>query len=257
LKGYEWLNFDRIFTEYVNDFYRRKMLAEKDNDKCSYELNKLFLNSLSGKFGQKQNRESIKYMSNADRKQFFIDNPDGEIKNFHGKYVIVDRNNFIKNYAVQISAFITSYARLELYKLFEEIGFNNLYYCDTDSVFTSKLLKTSEKLGGLSLVDEIQEAVFLSPKMYAYLDRDYKSKVKSKGFDVKGLSFKDIKDALFENKPIKEKRTIPTSIKMANHRGYDILSCYDLEKEYIHRTNSVKRELIENEFKTKPLEINR
>ena len=256
--GFEWFDSDYIFRDYIDNYYKLKEDAELKNDKCLYAITKLFLNSLSGKFGQKQYKEVIRRMTFDEKKQFFNDNPDGSLKTFFSDYVFSESKFFEKNYAPQISAFITSYGRISLYEFFELVGFENVYYSDTDSLFTTSLLPTSKKLGGLSLEDEIKQAVFLAPKTYAYVTPENKTVVKSKGFNSKNYSYNDYFNALFNKKIISDRRIIPTSIKMCNFRDYGITTCYSLTKDYIYEENKINfKRIINDDYSTSPFVINK
>jgi hypothetical protein len=74
---------------------------------------------------------------------------------------------------IQISAYVTSYARIELFKAFENTWKNkgSVYYCDTDSLVTDKELDPElihdSIFGKLDREGIIKNAVYNQPKVYA------------------------------------------------------------------------------------------
>jgi hypothetical protein len=56
----------------------------------------------------------------------------------------------------------------------------NVYYADTDSIFTDAILESSNELGDLKLEKHIEKAYFLAPKTYIYTTEDTTS-IKAKG----------------------------------------------------------------------------
>ena len=79
-------------------------------------------------------------------------------------------NNTIDfNTNVSIAAAISAYARITCYRLFSKIGFDKIYYTDTDSIFTSLDISTTypellgSNIGQLKQIGEkIKEGYFIS-----------------------------------------------------------------------------------------------
>ena len=67
---------------------------------------------------------------------------------------------------------ITAIGRINLVSGMLDVGFENVLYCDTDSIFSTKKMSESlihsTELGKWKLEDEIKRALFLAPKMYCY-----------------------------------------------------------------------------------------
>jgi hypothetical protein len=80
-----------------------------------------------------------------------------------------------------ISAAVTSKARLHLLSRLN----NSIYYCDTDSVFTTDIIETSKEMGEWSLVGE-GECRFWQPKLYKF-----NGKWKAKGLNMHNPDCKD------------------------------------------------------------------
>lgn len=74
---------------------------------------------------------------------------------------------------IQLSAYVTSYARIELYKAFEDVWKNkgSVYYCDTDSIVSDKQisaeLQHESEFGKLKEEGIIIQAIYNQPKVYA------------------------------------------------------------------------------------------
>jgi len=179
IDGYYFKNSYSIFTDYVNDFYEKKKKS-----KTPYEryISKLMLNSLYGKFGQKLLGQDLEFFNNQD--QFIIYNAEMDL-------VLVEKERRIKYKGVYLAAYITSLARAHHYRLMQKIGFDNIFYCDTDSIITSKKIKTGDNIGELKLEAEIKKGVFVLPKVYAYKDKKGKEFIIVKGFK-KTFSFNDL-----------------------------------------------------------------
>ena len=184
----EWEDKVKPFENFVDKFFKLKR-DNKGNAKGA--AGKLILNSLYGKFGMKEERES--YISKEElqiRKGLFKE--EAKIKNevkLLGRTFYVCEEQFLADYIlVHIAAHITAYARLELLKKMKELkdkGYT-IYYCDTDSIFTDcppdKFGNVDDKeLGFWSLDKEIEEAIFVAPKTYSFITKDGKSKTKMKG----------------------------------------------------------------------------
>ncbi|UTU47220.1 protein-primed DNA polymerase B [Archaeal virus sp.] len=160
-----------IFTEFVEEYY--KLRQEHPELKEYY---KLILNSLYGKFGQREHQTKLVETEDSD----FI----GKVE-FEGKEIYYIFNGYgfkttvteKRKYNVAIASAVTSYARVKLYRLMQSINFD-VVYCDTDSIFTVRKLETSKELGGLKLECE---GTFLGFRAKCYVIGD---KVKFKGGKV-------------------------------------------------------------------------
>jgi hypothetical protein len=153
---------------------------------------KLMMNSLYGKFGQKLNKQT----DTISEDQFYdkiqqcredIQNLDCSYDHFEYNDKIFyifktmrehDRSQSIGQF-VHIASFITSSARSDLLKAMKIVGFNNVYYFDTDSLFythgkedpliTNNMIHSS-KLGMLKKEEPkgIDKFYAIGPKMYYY-----------------------------------------------------------------------------------------
>ena len=175
------------FTGYVNFFSDMKVKASKKNkegkhnDPVMREFAKRMLNSLYGKFAQR-NPLQDKYVYIGDLKEEDI--PDRTVCRLIAGTKVLEYQNVektrAKNTVVAWSAYITSYSKVHLYKFLNE----HSYYCDTDSVFMSEKLPEvwvdDAEFGKMALEDTAIEHYFADPKKYAYRSEE-KFKIKMKG----------------------------------------------------------------------------
>lgn len=252
-----------IFRDYVKEYYGIKQEADKGT--ALRIISKLMLNSLFGKFGQKRIRETT-YI-NPDFRKVDI----RKLKMAHEGLNMWSRET--KNYATfilpAISSHITSMSRIKLFNAFREVE-NDVYYCDTDSLITSSKLRTSKKLGALKQEDKIKEAVFLSPKLYAYLPNPRKTEeIKAKGFQAyrkiinketgkeekkQILFFEDFKKALFKNdfSGFNQEREVFGKFKESIRREKKFVTMITRKKSL--KSVYDKRKILKN-FDTKPLKM--
>jgi hypothetical protein len=184
VEGYYFMEAGALFNNYVNYYFEIKKTAKTDAERY---ISKLMLNSLYGKFGQKLSGQNIE-----------VDNGQGDYTVYDAELglLLVDKKLHIKYKGVYVAAYITAVARMKHYTLMKEVGFEHVYYCDTDSLITDKKIKTSDKIGELKLETEIKEGVFLMPKVYGYKDFENNEYVRIKGFSTKGdknFSYENLK----------------------------------------------------------------
>ena len=132
----------KIFSQYVDFFYKEKVQYKEGKNKPYETLSKLFLNSLYGKFGQRGQKQSvdINYESDVESREKIIDLETGKIS---WKTELINTNiidqedrNPVHTF-VGIASHVTAYARIYLYELILRAGRKNVYYCDTDSIFVN------------------------------------------------------------------------------------------------------------------------
>jgi len=170
------------FTGFVTGIYNKRKNSNNDIEKLTL---KLILNSTYGKFAQRIKTKMI-YIDNIDlqfnivkgysnrnkliaihpfnamRKDCFI-----EVKNDRG---------FLYHTIPSFSSYITSYARIELLKLFIKYEKNKILYCDTDSIFVENKLniKNSDELGALKIENKMISEI-RGLKNYSYISDEKKT----------------------------------------------------------------------------------
>ena len=156
-----------ILAEFVTKLYDLKKYATEP----TRTIAKYLLNSFYGKFGQAPVKRVYTTENDAPARSFPIMHPDGTPSGF----AYYERESRAAYLLPHISAAVTSKARLHLLSRLND----NIYYCDTDSVFTTDIIDTSKEIGGWSLVGE-GECKFWQPKLYKF-----KGEWKAKGLDRK------------------------------------------------------------------------
>jgi hypothetical protein len=151
---------EQIFSSYVDYFYQ---LKSESKTPVMRELSKLFLNSLYGKFGQRQNGDisldtspenDIISQENNIGSWFVIEGEEKhKIMRIGDKFYRVEPQLPTpgKQSSPIISSAVTSYARIYLWHLMKCCGVENVYYCDTDSIFTNR--QGYERLEALGYID--------------------------------------------------------------------------------------------------------
>jgi hypothetical protein len=134
----------RIFHEYVEFFYRKRMEYKEQGNTAFAAIAKLFLNSLYGKFGQRGERwveVGEDKSGTAFAEWYEIDIHTGEkrrMRSLFGKVYVHVRESESFNSFPAIAAHVTSYARMRLWEIMKKAGVENVFYCDTDSVFVDE-----------------------------------------------------------------------------------------------------------------------
>jgi hypothetical protein len=133
-----------LFRDYVNYFYDlKRRYGEKDN-RIFYTLTKLFLNSLYGKFGQR-NYDILEIgdcdpTEVASERIYSVETGERYTRyKFGGKVWRNVRTRTLSHHSFPaIAAFVTAYARMLMLGLIEQVGWNNVFYMDTDSLFVNE-----------------------------------------------------------------------------------------------------------------------
>lgn len=181
-----------FFERYVDTLY--EIRQRTDPDSVDNVLAKLLLNSCYGRFGLILERENVvldrgqvgvrPFMQLTDRKKRIIS--------------LVKEPKILRTFTnVMVACAVTSNSRIHMHKIYTQCG-RNLYYTDTDSIFTSRNLKSSKNLGGLKQEYSAGTACFLLPKTYIMDDveglKDRNGVVLDKKVVMKGFDRKKIKN---------------------------------------------------------------
>lgn len=278
------------FRKFVNELYNLRMKYKSEKNPMQLPV-KILMNSLYGKFAQKIDTMEIMFIKNKDdlvklnnlidynyelikinkEIRYKIDTP--KFENLIRKnnklyenskiYFITDlnREKYAKFINPILSLYITSYARLELYKLIELINKNygTVYYCDTDSVITDLKLKTSNNLGDIKLEHKIDEGLIIKPKMYFIRDKIGNELCKAKGLhglsnytdfnnvittkNYKYMKFTKFKESLRRNLHFNEKIEVVKNIDLEDNKRLwknKEINIKILEKSNPLKANSLK-----------------
>jgi len=175
-----------LFKDFINDMYARRLKAKQEKDEVNDTIAKLMMNSLYGRMGLNRDREEV--MIDDGRLEAIIVEYSPDIRKRGFGYNLIRTPNYLSSSFsnVAIASFVTSYARIHMHKIYMQLG-EDLYYTDTDSVFTTREMKTGNQLGEVKLEAEGDDACFILPKTYIMEGKDSFGakfmKAASKGMD--------------------------------------------------------------------------
>lgn len=132
-----------IFKEYIEDLYNLRIQAKKSKNDIYVLAYKLFMNSLYGKFGQR--KKDSRCIGECDIEDVYservydLETDDWTIIRAYGGKIYQESNTEDESFNSfpAIAAAVTAYARMKLWGYIETAGIENVYYCDTDSVFVN------------------------------------------------------------------------------------------------------------------------
>ena len=195
--GLEYHN-DYLFSDFVDYFYNLRKNSTNELDKFDY---KIFLNSSYGKMGQ--HRRISNFYSYSEIPEEIKGLMQDEYQSGHSRITINNTTYSLHDIYVStqtdlpiaqmnnpfIASEITANARLYNFQIQNQIGFNHVYYTDTDSFFIDRDWTESNELGKLKN-DKKGYFVIRDAKDYYY--QDDKGNVYS---TLKGIAKKSIKQS--------------------------------------------------------------
>lgn len=180
-----WEQKDKVFNKFVT--YFRDIKENSEGAKRTFA--KYIQNALYGKFGMIRNR--ICYENWNEEKSDRIQNKGelcAKVCTILEQYLLKFTKVFFADYIrPQFSAFVTSYARLNLVQQMHKIESRNgrVYYCDTDSVVCDKEIENiyvhKSEYGKWKLERNIEKGIYILPKLYAEFSVEGEEVLKSKG----------------------------------------------------------------------------
>lgn len=170
-----------IFQEFVDYFYELRQKYKNSSNKVFDYITKTMMNSLYGKFGQRNDKIWIEeYVDNIEYSGTYIidiDTHEHWIDTRIGTKHIIKQENMedARECFVGISSGVTSYARILLLKYMRIAGLQNTYYTDTDSLMVNRqgfnnladYISPSE-LGMLKLEKSTDNLTIHAPKDYKW-----------------------------------------------------------------------------------------
>lgn len=136
-----------LFDEFIDYFYNMRLKYKEEGNKIYEKTCKIIMNSLYGKFGQKNTSEVIEYVNDPSMyyriENYYPDLGKYEIETGLMNTIVTTKGEEINDKAfVAIPAHVTEYARFLLWELIDKVGIKNVLYCDTDSlkIKSSKIL---------------------------------------------------------------------------------------------------------------------
>jgi hypothetical protein len=179
---------------------------------------KILLNSLYGRFGMDDNFGEINIIHKdyyADFENKFFDNilnsqdlGDYKLIKFSKSENQIENEEATHNVSIAIAAAITAYARIHMSQFKNNLDIN-LYYSDTDSIYTDSELDQSfidnKILGKLKLEHVCKKAIFLAAKVYCLetINKESIYKVKGLKHEIE-LTMKDFEQLLYKDSFLKK-----------------------------------------------------
>jgi len=152
---------------------------------------KMFGLAVSGKFGQSRWRDVIKHWSEIQDFSFWSPLNKEEIY-FIGKEYL-KKSPYIRT---AIAMRIRAEARIRHLKIIKEAyGKGDIFYGDTDSIFTTAEMPSSDKVGDLTYVGLAERGYFIKQKLYALVEEGI-LRQKSAGYSDLSLQEEDFKKLL-------------------------------------------------------------
>lgn len=168
-----------LFDEFVTTLYDLRLKYKADNNPMQMPT-KILLNSLYGKWAQNIfDKSEIIHINNITQDQY----NDPKTQYITDEFFRISKEydkipNFINPI---ISIYVTAYARSLLYDNILNIDSENVFYMDTDSIFTTKNINSSLKLGALKHEYTAKDYYLVKPKFYALRLTDDSVKIRIKG----------------------------------------------------------------------------
>jgi DNA polymerase elongation subunit (family B) len=212
-----------LFKDIVTRYYNLRLKAKKEGNKALDWTAKILLNSLYGKFGQRPIKH-VSYLATKERIRELL-----EAKaNFtiHGAYLTVVEPARVEHEFCAIAAYITSYARIELYRHIMKAPANYIY-SDTDSIHvfdTQPYIQDEINLGGLK-IEKSGRGAYAGKKLYA-IQENGQDIVKAKGFGRSSnmLTFDTIASLLDGTEYQIPMQAFPTSLEvLENKREFGVI----------------------------------
>lgn len=168
-EGYVYRRTAPLFERFVSTLYERRKQATLEGDEALAFTLKIMLNSLYGKFAQREAGYKIVLGSGALIRELLVDKAT-----FHllGDFLAIEETREVRHTFVAVAAMITANARIRLHTLMQEhideYGVESVVYCDTDSIHvTTGAMPTSAELGAVKEEQSGMMGAYAGKKIYA------------------------------------------------------------------------------------------
>lgn len=161
---------------------------------------KLFGLRLSGKFGQHRIKTEIKHVKDVKEDEY---NPLDRSEIYHE---VLAKTNQHKSPYIKPAINMRIRAEARVRHLNRMLEARDVYYCDTDSIYTTKELELGDNPGDLGYVDFAKRAYFINGKFYGYVNSEGILRQKTAGY-------RDYQLTEFDFKRILKGEEIPVTFK--------------------------------------------
>jgi hypothetical protein len=240
--------------ENINELYEKRKEAKKNGDKVLELVLKIIMNSLYGKFGEKQ------FTVRASLKK----SPDSKEININGQcFYVREINKPGLLFCPVLASYITSLTRVQLLETCKN-RFDDVVAFATDSILTTKkFIEEGDKLGEWKL--EIEgEAIILMSGVYT-IRNEHEIKSRFRGFPINADFFELLEKNRDSDKiQFEFERVLKLGEVIAFHNMYSLedlnlfrtiekeLTCYSDEKRDWLSQPLNFAELLENQFDSVP-----
>lgn len=207
-KGYKIFNIGRaayfktesVFEQYVHELYKLRDKKRSDYDETLSKIAKLLLNATYGKFGTNRDREKLWVRPSLET---ILEKGMSPLQGPLTLPVYVEQVQCDADYILpHLAAWITALGRVRLLEYIYQCK-EQVYYCDTDSVYTTSTLPSSTELGQMKEeYGDIIQASFVAPKVYKLVHSDGHETSRVKGFSTFGKGFVGNVETLQSGLPI-------------------------------------------------------
>jgi len=161
----DWYDGFTALGDYVDDLYEKKAKAKG----FKREVYKLLLNSLYGKFAEKETKYKLLLHPSSlacTHKPIHPGAVPSCMTMIRPNVFMREDQQALRHVHVPISAYVTAFSRKLLYDYLSQCS--KIYYCDTDSVVcsASDKLPTGDEVGQLKMEYLIRSGTFSAPKLY-------------------------------------------------------------------------------------------
>jgi hypothetical protein len=182
-----------LFSDYIRHYYNLRLEAKKNKEVSKDLMYKTLMNCLYGKFGQRIIKDITFTMRKDEYECRVAKDKELQEADIILTFMTVDGEKHLLRrkeksekmyYDYVIASYVTAYARDKLHWYFSKAGLENIYYCDTDSIFTDADLSNEcgSDLGLIKHEKVYKDYRAVAPKMYRGIDESGKSYIKAKGF---------------------------------------------------------------------------
>ena len=183
-----WFRLSTVFKSYVETLYRLRDKSLPSYDPTLSAIAKVLGNATYGKFGTNREREKIHLSPSVEEIL------DKQMRPLQGPFdlpVYVEECQSDASYILpHLAAWVTSLARVKLLQYLFHCHPFRVFYCDTDSVYTTAELPTDKALGKMKAeYEDITQAEFIAPKVYRLTHYDGSVTTRAKGFAQFGRGF--------------------------------------------------------------------
>ena len=191
---------DIVFKTFIDELYKLRDKSLPGYDATLSIVAKLLANTTYGKFGTSRERKVLHLRPPlAD----ILEKGMTPLATAHNLPVYIEEVELDRGYILpHLAAWVTALARIRLLTYIYNCAPHRVFYCDTDSIFTTALLESSTKLGDMKLeYGDIVEARFIAPKVYELTHADGHKTTRAKGFSQFGKGFAGTFDGLSKFEP--------------------------------------------------------